>query len=147
MKQGPVNKNPKERRKHQVARPTLSGSPWTKAWHSTTKPVNKDLVTSYSHNEFKYDITRDNFTRSTCSWHYRWGGLRNVHKVQGAWQSCVAASVGCIHYIILGPPHVLPCHTSKLLEHIRVIYDLKQGTWHTNYKFSSALVQSEEWCN
>jgi len=26
-------------------------------------------------------------------------------------------------------------------------YDLKQGTWHYNYKFSRALVQSEEWCN
>jgi hypothetical protein len=33
---------------------------------STTKPLNKELVTSYCHNELKYDITLDKHTTSTC---------------------------------------------------------------------------------
>ena len=144
MKQGPVNKRKGENAKahdqhsqchHELKRGIAQLNLWTStSWHRT-------------HNEFKYDIPRDKLTTSTCLWHDRWGGRRNVHKVQGAWQSCVAASVDGFHYIILGQPHVLPCHTGKLLDYSHATYDLKQGTWHYNYKFSSALFQSEEWCN
>jgi hypothetical protein len=53
-------------------------------------------------------------------------------------------STHSLHYTGTGSCLTMPY---EQVDYIHVIYDLKEGTWYYNYKFSSAVVQSEKWCS